>query len=86
VIPCHCHTVPPVQIRPGVYLAGGIHPGNDTKTPVAYRSPGGLYLYCTRHADDVGGSWTPLDSDDLPDGGLCAQCGADVLIPQQPKG
>jgi hypothetical protein len=22
VIPCHCHLVPPVQIRPGVYPAG----------------------------------------------------------------
>jgi hypothetical protein len=69
-----------------VYLAGRTQPGNDTKTPVAYQSPGGLYLYCARHSDDVGGSWTPLDSDDLPDGGLCAQCGADVLIPQRPKG
>jgi hypothetical protein len=56
-----------------------------TETPVAYRSPGGLYLYCARHSGDVGTSWTPLDSDDLPDGGLCAKCGADVLIPQQPK-
>lgn len=60
-------------------LAGEAAPDN-TETPVAYRSPGGLYLYCTRHTDDVGTAWTPLASDDLPDGGLCSQCGADVLI------
>lgn len=26
VIPCHCHVAPPVQIRPGVYLATEPHP------------------------------------------------------------
>jgi hypothetical protein len=75
--------VPPRSDPPGPVVPA--QPGNDTNTPVAYRSPGGLYLYCTRHSDDVGASWTPVDSDDLPDGGLCAKCGADVLTPQQPK-
>jgi hypothetical protein len=66
-------------------LAGEAAPDNTETPAVVYRSPGGHYLYCTRHTDDVGDSWTPLASDDLPDGGLCSQCGADVLIPQQPK-
>lgn len=50
---------------------------------VAYRSPGGHYLYCTQHTDELGDSWTPVTSDDLPDGGLCGKCGVDVLIPQE---
>lgn len=32
VIPCHCHLTPPVQIRPGVYLAtkeAPVNPGGD---------------------------------------------------------
>ena len=48
---------------------------------IAYRSPGGHYLYCTRHTGELGDSWTPVTSDDLPEGGLCSKCGADVLIP-----
>jgi hypothetical protein len=55
---------------------------------VAYRSalPGAWSVYCTRHTDDLGDGAMPLTSEDLPDGGLCAQCGADVLIQQQPAG
>jgi hypothetical protein len=64
-------------------------PGNDTKTRiVAYRSRDGRALYCTRHTGEIFGfDWRPVDSDDLPDGGICTypDCGADVLIPQQPK-
>ena len=58
--------------------------GTEAERVVAYRSPlpGALSLYCTRHTDDLG-AYTPLTSDDLPDGGLCVQCGTDVLIPQQ---
>lgn len=54
---------------------------------VAYRSalPGALSVYCTNHTDELGGGVMPLTSDDLPDGGVCAGCGIDVLIPQQPK-
>lgn len=55
----------------------------STDRVVAYRSPHWMYLYCTRHTDDLGTTWTPLTSDDLPNGGLCAKCGADVLIPQE---
>ena len=53
---------------------------------VAYRSalPGAWSLYCTRHLDELGDG-TPLTADDLPDGGLCAQCGVDVLIEQEPR-
>jgi hypothetical protein len=63
-------------------------PGNDTKTPVGYRSRDGRALYCTRHTGEIFGfGWRPVDSDDLPDGGICTypDCGADVVIPQQPK-
>jgi hypothetical protein len=63
-------------------------PGNDTKTPVGYRSRDGRALYCTRHTGEIFGfGWRPVDSDDLPDGGICTHpdCGADVVIPQQPK-
>jgi hypothetical protein len=30
VIPCHCHLSPPVEIRPGVYLAAEPHPAKTT--------------------------------------------------------
>ncbi|MER6492651.1 hypothetical protein [Streptomyces griseorubiginosus] len=50
---------------------------------VAYRSalPGAWSVYCTLHVGELG-ACTPLTADDLPDGGLCAQCGVDVLIEQ----
>jgi hypothetical protein len=57
----------------------------DRDRVVAYRSPAGTALYCTRHYDELGPLWPPVLSEDLPDGGLCTKCGADVLIPQQPK-
>lgn len=61
--------------------------GADGDRVVAYRSalPGAWSIYCTRHTDELGNGVLPLTADDLPDGGLCASCGADVLIPQQPK-
>jgi hypothetical protein len=52
------------------------------ETPiVAYRNPNDGPLYCTScgHGED---GVEPLTSEDLPDGGLCADCGVDVLIPQ----
>ncbi|WP_330328224.1 hypothetical protein [Streptomyces pseudovenezuelae] len=57
----------------------------DTERILAYRSalPGAQSLYCTRHTDELGTGVIPLTTDDLPDGGLCASCGADVLIPQE---
>jgi hypothetical protein len=77
-----CSTLPD-DIGPA---AGVGQDGAQPQEPpvVAYRFPGGHYLYCTRHTDELGDSWTPLLSDDLPDGGLCAHsgCGVDVLIPQ----
>ncbi|MEV5433912.1 hypothetical protein [Streptomyces sp. NPDC052701] len=30
VIPCHCHVTPPVEVRPGVYLARGPYPAEPT--------------------------------------------------------
>jgi hypothetical protein len=64
-------------------------PGSDTNTRiVGYRSRDGRALYCTRHTGEIFGfGWWPVDSDDLPDGGICTypDCGADVVIPQQPK-
>lgn len=46
---------------------------------VAYRAPGLDVLYCTlcRPADD---RFVPVDSSDLPDGGICANCDMDILI------
>ncbi|MEC3993958.1 hypothetical protein VSR01_10555 [Actinacidiphila sp. DG2A-62] len=45
---------------------------------VAYRSPQSGALYCVPcHAGDI---YTPVTPEDLPDGGLCAACDADVLI------
>lgn len=32
VIPCHCHLSPPVQIRPGVYLAPEPRPARTHQT------------------------------------------------------
>jgi hypothetical protein len=54
---------------------------------VAYQSPGGTALFCTRHRDELSPYWPPVFSEDLPDGGICAHstCGADLLIPQQPE-
>jgi hypothetical protein len=54
---------------------------------VAYQSPGGTALFCTRHRDGLSPYWPPVFSEDLPDGGICAHstCGADLLIPQQPE-
>lgn len=59
----------------------------DGARVVAYRSalPGAWSIYCTRHTDGLGTGVTPLTSEDLPDGGVCAACGVDVLIPPQPK-
>jgi hypothetical protein len=60
-------------------------PGKDTETRiVGYRSRDGRSLYCPRHAGEIFGfGWWPVDSDDLPDGGICTypECGVDVLIP-----
>ncbi|KAB1146791.1 hypothetical protein F7R91_14520 [Streptomyces luteolifulvus] len=52
---------------------------------VGHRSRLGMFLYCTRHTDELGASGIPITSDDLPDGGLCAKCGTDLLIPQEPR-
>jgi hypothetical protein len=63
-------------------------PGPDTVADedptVAYRAPGSGFLYCVGccHGN---GSFAAMTSDDLPDGGLCDDCGVDVLIPQGPK-
>jgi hypothetical protein len=51
---------------------------------VAYRGPGSGWLFC-RNCADGSGMQAALTSDDLPDGGLCDECGVDVLIPQQPQ-
>jgi hypothetical protein len=64
--------------------AAGLLPSIEEPGPdvVAYRNPERPEaLWCRKH----GARWwglTPLTSDDLPDGGLCGDCGVDVLIPQ----
>ena len=54
---------------------------------VAYRSSGARVLRCLTHAPVDLAGFTPVTSEDLPDGGICtySTCGADVLIPQQPE-
>ncbi|CAM5591120.1 hypothetical protein [Streptomyces purpurascens] len=55
-------------------------PGPDV---VAFHDPERpTALWCRKH----GARWwglTGLTSDDLPDGGVCGECGVDVLIPQE---
>ncbi|MFE9738860.1 hypothetical protein [Streptomyces sp. NPDC006477] len=77
-------------IRDAARQASGQQPDNETV--VAYRS---IYapdlLFCRAHKQDWPG-FTPLTSDDLPDGGICTwgpnagpKCGRDVLIdPPEP--
>jgi hypothetical protein len=57
----------------------------DGDRVVAYRMPVSNNLYCT-DCCGMNDRATPVTSDDLPDGALCAGCGIDVLIPQQPNG
>ncbi|MFF1444152.1 hypothetical protein [Streptomyces sp. NPDC058295] len=66
-------------------VGGAQQPKADGNRVVAYRSalPGAWSIYCTRHTSELGDGVIPLTSDDLPDGGLCASCGVDVLIEQQ---
>jgi hypothetical protein len=67
--------------------AAGLLPTAEERAPgldvVAYRRPDQPnVLWCRKH----GARWwglTPLTSEDLPDGGLCGECGVDLLIPQQ---
>jgi len=66
--------------------AADTHNDEEADRIVAYRSRDGRSLYCTRHAGEVfGTTFTPVTSEDLPDGGTCTypECGADVLIPQE---
>jgi hypothetical protein len=66
--------------------AAGLLPTAEERQPapdvVAFRNPDQPNaLWCREH----GLRWwglTPLTSEDLPDGGVCGQCGVDVLIPQ----
>jgi hypothetical protein len=81
----------PAGIRDAARQASGQQP-DSAETVVAYRS---VYapslLFCREHKQDWPG-FTPLTSDDLPDGGICTwgpndgpKCGRDVLIDvQQP--
>lgn len=52
----------------------------DPAPVLAYRSKFSRALYCMT-CSGAGHFGIPLTSDDLPDGGLCASCGCDVLIP-----
>lgn len=57
--------------------------GTAPRAAVAYRSPTSGRLYCRQCCTRLG-AWAYLASEDLPDGGICACCGTDVLIdPQQ---
>jgi hypothetical protein len=66
-------------------------PGNgeqatDEDHVVAYRLGGSQNLRCVECAPSKRGDiWESVTTEDLPDGGVCATCGVDVLIPQQPK-
>lgn len=79
---CHCPVADDMRKRANELRTAA---KSDRDHVVAYRSPAGTALYCTRHYDELGPLWPPVLSEDLPDGGLCTKCGADVLIPQQPK-
>lgn len=48
--------------------------------PVARRSLESGQLLCVRCAPDDSDALEPLASDDLPEGGVCGECGTDVLI------
>jgi hypothetical protein len=58
----------------------------ETEPPiVAYRDPKTGTLYCARcgfHDTHC----PPMTADDLPDGGICTDCGVDVLISQAGEG
>lgn len=57
----------------------------DGTRTVAYRSRTSNRLYCRLCCTRLG-VWADLTSEDLPDGGICASCGRDVLIdPPQPE-
>lgn len=61
--------------------------GTAPRAAVAYRSPTSGRLYCRQCCTRLG-VWANLTSEDLPDGGICARCGIDVLIdpPQSEAG
>jgi hypothetical protein len=78
---CHPQQADSPRATPGPAVEA--QPGKDTETRiVGYRSRDGRSLYCTRHAGEIFGfGWWPVESDDLPDGGICThpECGVDVL-------
>lgn len=51
----------------------------DVPRVVAYRGHSEPVLHCVRCMNPAWQSWTPLVSEDLPDGGMCGFCHADVL-------
>ena len=56
VIPCHCHIPPPVQTRPGVYLAAGWRQLRDGGAPVVTdeTEPRTYCTYCAREIENRG--------------------------------
>lgn len=68
-------------------LADEARPTTETPTAeriVAYVLATHADLHCLRCAPPpVGDIWTPVTADELEDGGVCARCGVDVLIPQE---
>ncbi|MFD7861835.1 hypothetical protein [Streptomyces sp. NPDC059783] len=71
-------------VRGGKRLAPAPATAATEEPPVVAHRLGGHHprLHCLRCAPAPRGDiWTPLTSDDLPDGGVCGVCGADVLIP-----
>lgn len=72
------------DLRHALAVAAKFH-GQDADRHVAYRL-GGHSLRCIGCTPSPRGDiWEPVTSNDLPDGGVCAQCGVDVLIPQEPQ-
>lgn len=62
-------------------------PGKETDTGsriVAHVLATHTDLHCLNCTPPPHGDiWTPVTADELDDGGVCARCGADVLIPQE---
>jgi hypothetical protein len=76
--PCQCLGVDAAVVQP--------QPDETPDRIVGYRLAGHRDLHCAGCTPSKRGDiWEPVTSDDLPDGGLCATCHVDVLIPQEPQ-
>jgi hypothetical protein len=83
----------PIAVRNGVTWATAelrrsaaalVRAVDEQRSVIAYRAPGLDVIYCVqcRPEDD---RFMGMESDDLPDGGICANCDTDVLIRVKPS-